>query len=237
MATGKQGPGGYRPLGPLDKLKLRKAIRALRSPFHSVRVAAHREIAKILGQIRKQAPRDRAKALAKRLAVRGVRRLVPKPLRKLTYSRRHCAACGRNFRNRLQFNAHAFKHQREARERPVRQRTRSGQPVRQRARTQQQRAQQHARDTRAAAGLPPRRTVPAAGPMRGKDLAAANRQRTQPSPVPVARKAAAPARTAPAPAQVPPLPSERVTPPRARVPRAARAGRSRIRIPHLSRSR
>ena len=44
----RQQDPGYKPLPVWDKWKLNRAIHALRSPFHSVRVAAHREIQKIL---------------------------------------------------------------------------------------------------------------------------------------------------------------------------------------------
>jgi hypothetical protein len=74
VATGKGS--SYRPLSVRDKLKLQKAIKALRSPFHSVRVAAHREIQKILH--RQRGARVRSAAVAKA----AVRKVTPKRMHK-----------------------------------------------------------------------------------------------------------------------------------------------------------
>ena len=71
MTTGKTAGGAYRPLSLLQRWKLHHAVKALRSPFHSVRVAAHREIAKILGKAQKGARRAGQQASAARSAAGG----------------------------------------------------------------------------------------------------------------------------------------------------------------------
>jgi hypothetical protein len=75
VATGKGS--SYQPLGVRDRRRLNKAIRALRSPFHSVRVAAHREIQRILHKTR-----GIKRRLHERAVKPAVRKVTPKRLHK-----------------------------------------------------------------------------------------------------------------------------------------------------------
>jgi hypothetical protein len=73
----KSAQSSYQPLGVRDRLKLQKAIRALRSPFHSVRVAAAKEIHKILHKTR-----GIKRRLHERAVKPAVRKVTPKRLHK-----------------------------------------------------------------------------------------------------------------------------------------------------------
>jgi hypothetical protein len=75
VATGKGS--SYQPLGVRDRRRLNKAIRVLRSPFHSVRVAAHKEIQRILHKTRGIKRRLHERALKP-----AVRKVTPKRLHK-----------------------------------------------------------------------------------------------------------------------------------------------------------
>src|SRR5580693_2049116 len=74
----KQAAGTHQPLGWYDRLKLKAAWKHLRSPFHAVRLAAHKEILAIL---RKQRGiRNRMRAALANTARATVRKVTPKRL-------------------------------------------------------------------------------------------------------------------------------------------------------------
>jgi hypothetical protein len=73
----KQPAGTHQPLGYRNRLRLNAAIRHLKSPFHAVRVAAHKEIDAILN--RKRGVRRLRAWLAGR-ARAGVRKVTPRQL-------------------------------------------------------------------------------------------------------------------------------------------------------------
>jgi hypothetical protein len=75
----KQAAGTHQPLGYRNRVRLNAAIRHLKSPFHAVRVAAHKEIDAILN--RKRGVR-RLRAWFADRARAGVRKVTPKPLHK-----------------------------------------------------------------------------------------------------------------------------------------------------------
>jgi hypothetical protein len=73
----KQAAGTHQPLGYRNRVRLNAAIRHLKSPFHAVRVAAHKEIQAILN--RKRGVRRLRAWLADR-ARAGARKVTPKQL-------------------------------------------------------------------------------------------------------------------------------------------------------------
>ena len=107
--------------------------------------------------------------------------------------RLHCAGCGKDFHNRLQFRAHSLAHQRQAMTTPARGQKARGHP----APTVHQKARQHARDHLAAASPEDRQKV-ARDARRGVQLeGSADRPRRPPThgpPVSADRSAAAFAR-------------------------------------------
>ena len=233
----RQQDPGYKPLPVWDKWKLNRAIHALRSPFHSVRVAAHREIQKILaGRAGKQRPRDLKARLKANLKAR-VRKLArPKAARAPRNAgdgKPHRCSCGRSFHSREFFNEHARQHAQEGRQAPARSRQRGrqrpGQPATGRPLLTPRDLKERHRARKQAARTAP---APAARPAPAQN---GNAPAARPAPARPVSRAPAPlvpdARPA-APRMAPPLPSQTVG-----VPRAPRVRRTRIRMPSLGRSR
>jgi hypothetical protein len=78
MAKGNP-PAGHQPLSYRDRLRLNAAIKHLRSRFHSVRIAAHKEIQAIL---HKKRGVTRLREWVTKTSRATVRKVTPKPLHK-----------------------------------------------------------------------------------------------------------------------------------------------------------
>jgi hypothetical protein len=177
---------GYKPLPLADRWRLNRAIQSLRSPFHSVRLAAHKEIQKILA--RRSGGRPAVPARKRATAM----------WRRVRYGRpMECHGCDHPpFHDRRMFAAHALEHNRAAREAVAPQHARAGAlRGREPQRSEHERARDHSADFIAAGRAPAPRQPGAV--LRGRDLrqrardARAGREGT---PVPErARAATAPA--------------------------------------------
>jgi hypothetical protein len=77
MGNAGKGPG-YQPLGWLDHLKMRAAMKHLHSRFHNVRVAAHKEIQAILH--RKRGVQNRLREWLRSTRNAAVRKVTPRQL-------------------------------------------------------------------------------------------------------------------------------------------------------------
>lgn len=139
--------GHYKP----HSLRARKLIRQLRRATH--KSVQHAIIRELIHEIERGGRRigGQARKLTAKLRQQAGRITGRQP-------RRSCSACGRTFRNDLQFAAHGEHHAREARERDGRAGASRGPE-----RTQHDRARGHARDHLVAAGrvTPDGRAVPA----------------------------------------------------------------------------
>ena len=169
----KQQDPGYKPLSMHARWKLNRAVKALRSPFHSVRAAAHREIQKILAKAQQRGQRVQ-KAVKEKLK-REPRQKADRPARP-PRPKRHRCSCGKSFHSREFFNAHARKHAREGRQVPARSRQARSQQAAQPARAlltpKDLKARQRARKQAAKAA----RKAPA--PRRARSRGSARPRRT-----------------------------------------------------------
>jgi hypothetical protein len=76
----KGNAAGHQPLSYRDRLRLNAAIKHLRSRFHSVRIAAHKEIQQIL---HKKRGIRRLREWVAKTSREGVRKVTPKPLHRV----------------------------------------------------------------------------------------------------------------------------------------------------------
>ena len=163
MARKQGNPVGvYSPL----TWRARRLIRQLRHATHrSVQNALIQELMHELQRRRRKAQkragsvRKAASAYAKKTARKVAGRAgqgAGRLWHRVWYGPRlHCAGCGKDFHNRLQFRAHSLAHQRQAMTTPARGQKARGRP----APTVHQKARQHARDHLAAASPQDRQKV------------------------------------------------------------------------------
>lgn len=243
----KQPGSGYQPLSYFDRVRLNAAIKHLRSRYHSVRVAAHKEVQKILSKPRGLKDRTRS--------------LLSKSWQRVTLGKEHrcrVSGCKHATREAAVASEHARKHQREAAKaftppsrqqaRSTRQRALTGRDLRERqqARTQGQGSPQRQQvpvtgcdrtigtrrpslQEERAASAGPARPVPAPAGPQSSVVHGDSREYVLPRQVPD-RKYAMPAaefRDRAAKAFPAPMPADTVRAPR----------QSRIRLPRLIRAR